>query len=85
MKTHTQKMTNRPYCFHQNSKHAQFSIVMRRIVYVKTGLKKQEKDKLLITAVYDSTPSQQGTATAPHTLLVRSTSCTVVAVQNKPT
>ena len=51
---------------------------------VKTGLKKQEKDKLLITAVYDSTTSQPGTATAAHTLLVQSTSCTVVAVPNEP-
>ena len=72
----------RPYCFFQSVTHAQFSIVLR-IVLVKTGLKKQEKDKVLI-AVYDITSSQQGTTTAAHTLLVQSTSCTVVIVQNKP-
>ena len=83
MKTHTQKMTNSGRIVFSTTSHAQFSIVLR-VVFATTGFKKQEKDKLLITAVYDSTPSQQGTATAAHTRLVQSTSCTVVAVQNEP-
>ena len=81
--THTKNEYNGRYCFQQNIKHAQFAIVLR-IVFVKTGLKKQVIDTLLISAVYDRTPSQQGTATAAHTLIVQSTSCTVVAGNNKP-
>ena len=38
--------------------------------FVETGLKKQEKDKPPVTAVYDSTQYPHGTSTAAHTVFV---------------